>query len=139
MGKLRKLGVTGAVSTAVVALSFGIYAANTSVFAQEHNQPKVNRVEQAKTHMNEKATAKDIQKEMPKEIKVDEKQAQTIADQHNLANKIQYNAQKLFPDDVVITSQKQPDGTYVLTDMTSNKSFKLTVDKDGNIKDKEAI
>ena len=148
--RTRLIATVGVLGAAVVAFTTSALVSRptntrantdntTQITKKDDTKSSENRVKLMKEFADKKATAKDIQKEMPKETDLDTKQAQKVADQHNLANQIQYNAQQLFPKDVVITSAKQPDGKYVLTDMTSGKSYKLTVDKDGVITSKEAI
>jgi hypothetical protein len=98
-----------------------------------------NQVKQAQQYADSKTTAKDVQAEMPKGVTLNSSEAQALADQHNLANQIQLNAQNLFPKDTLTVSAKQKDGTYILTDFSSGKSYKLTVDSKGQITKKEAL
>lgn len=94
----------------------------------------MTQLDQAKAYVDKKVDGTTIKDELEKAgTSVDSKEAQGIADQRNLANVIQFNAQKKLPDDVIAISAKRSDGTYVLRDITSGKSYVISVDGSGNI------
>lgn len=99
-----------------------------------NSSKKLNNVEQAKVFVDEKVDGQKVQQELEKTgTSVDAEEAEGIAKQRNLANVIQLNAQKKFPDDVIAISAKRNDGTYVLRDISSGDSYVISVDGSGNI------